>query len=315
MVEDAVKLYELMMDGPYKPSVQECNVLLRTISVCGNPNVDLVFRVAKKYESVEHSLSKAVYDGIHRSLTSIGRFDEAAKIMEAMKDAGFEPDNITYSQVVFGFCKARRFEEACEVLDKMEARGCVPDIKTWTILIQGHCAANEVDKAFICFAKMIEKNCDADADLLDVLINGFLSQKRIDGAYKLLVEMVNKARLRPWQATYKHLIQKLLGERRLEEAFNLLVLMKKQNYPPFPDPFVQYISKFGTVEDALEFLKSLSVKEYPSISAYLHVFQSFFDEGRHSEAKDLLYKCPHHIRKHAETSKLFGSTNGGKAIT
>ncbi|KAF2293266.1 hypothetical protein GH714_040635 [Hevea brasiliensis] len=271
------------------------------------PDLDLVSRVANKFAATGNSLSKAVYDGIHRSLTSAGEFDEAAKIMKVMKDAGYEPDNITYSQLVFGLCKARRLEEACEVLDEMEAHGCIPDTKTWTILIQGHCSAAEIDKAFMCFAKMMEKNCNADADLLDVLINAFLSQKRIDGAYTLLVEMVNKASLRPWQATYKLLIEKLLEERKLEEALNLLRLMKQHNHPPFPEPFVLYISKFGTVADVADFFKALSVKENPSTSAYLHVFQSFFKEGRHSEAKDLLYKCPHRIRKHPKICELFGS--------
>ncbi|KAK0586761.1 hypothetical protein LWI29_011825 [Acer saccharum] len=313
MMEDAVKLFELMMDCPYKPSIQDCNLLLKSISSSDSPNLDLVFRVAKKYESMGNFLSKAMYDGIHRSLTSVGKFDEAEKIMKVMKNAGYEPDNITYSQLVFGLCKARRLDEASELLDEMEANGCVPDIKTWTILIQGHCAANEVDKALMCFAKLMETNCDADADLLDVLVKGFLRQNRVTGAYELLMGLVEKARLRPWQATYKTLIEKLLGVSKLEEAMGLLRLMKKQNYPPYPEPFIQYISKFGSLQDALEFLKVLSVKEYPSSSAYLHVFQSFFNEGRHSEAKDLLYKCPHHIRNDSKISALFGSAKRGKA--
>lgn len=313
MLKDAVELYELMMDGPYKPSAQDCGVLLRTISVSGNANMDLVYRVVDKHEAAGNVLKKSDYDGIHRALTSVGRFDEAEKIVEAMRKLGYEPDNITYSQLVFGLCKARRLEEASKVLDLMEANGCIPDIKTWTILIKGHCDANEVDKALFCFANMMEKNCNADADLLDVLVNGFLSQNRIEGASQLVVEMVNKVRLRPWQATYKSLIQRLLEKRKFEEALNLLHLMKKHSYPPSPEPFVHFISRFGTVEDAGDFLKALSVKEYPSISAYLHVFKAFFQEGRDSEAKDLLFKCPHHIRKHEAICSLFGSAKNSNA--
>ncbi|KAL6182506.1 hypothetical protein ACLB2K_043925 [Fragaria x ananassa] len=311
MVEDAVKLYELMMDGPYKP-VQDVSMLLRSISATERPDMDLVFRVVKKFESAGFTLSKAVYDGIHRSLTNLGRFDEAEDTLIAMRNTGFEPDNITYSQVVFGLCKAKKLDEACKLLDDMEENGCVPDIKTWMILIQGHCAANEIDNALICFAKMMEKECKADADLLDVLINGLIKQAKVDGAYKLLIEMLNTAHVRPWQATFKNLIQNLLGARKLEEAMELLCLMKKQGYPPYPEPFVGYISKFGSVEDASEFFKALSVKEYPSNAAYVHVFKSFFKEGRHSEAKDLLYKCPHHIRKLGEVRKLFGATERSK---
>ncbi|KAL3529811.1 hypothetical protein ACH5RR_009133 [Cinchona calisaya] len=314
MSKDAVELYEHMMDSPFKPLEKECSLLLRVIAGTRDPDLDLMFRVVKKYEAAGYCLLKIDYDGIHRCLTSVGNFNEAEKIIETMKTAGYEPDNITYSQLVFGLCKARRLEEACEVLDVMEAQDCIPDIKTWTILIKGHCAANEVDKALLCFAKMVEKGFDADADLLDVLLNGFLSQKKVVGAYKLVIEMVNKTCMIPWQATYKLLIEKLLGDRRLEEALNLLRLMKKQNYPPYAQPFVQYISKVGSVEDAWEFLMALSSKQYPSVSAYQHVFQSFFDEGRHSEAKDLLFKCPHHIRKHDAICSLFGSSKSSSSV-
>ncbi|OVA06586.1 Pentatricopeptide repeat [Macleaya cordata] len=313
MMKDAVELYEFMMDGPYKPPIHDCSTLLRQISLCANPDLSLVFRVVKKYEATGHSLSKAVYDGIHRSLTSVGKFDEADKILETMKNAGYEPDNITYSQVVFGLCKAGRLEEACKTVDDMEKQGCTPDLKTWTILIQGHCMAGDVENALTCFTKMIEKNCEADADLLEVLVNGLCGNKRINSAYNLVVEMVDTAHLRPWQATYKNMIQNLLAEGKLEESLKLLRLMKKHNYPPFQDPFVQYISKFGTVHDAKEFLKALSVKEYPSSTAYLNVFLSFFKEGRHSEAQDLLYKCPHHIRNHNDILSLFGSLKRGTA--
>ncbi|OMO53376.1 hypothetical protein COLO4_36756 [Corchorus olitorius] len=307
MLEDAVKFYEIMMDGPYKPSAQDCSLLLRRLSGGSAEDMDLVNRVVSKYEAAGYSLSKAIYDGVHRSLTGLGRFDEAEKVMKTMKNAGCEPDNITYSQLVFGLCKAGRLEEARNVLGEMEAQGCTPDIKTWTILIQGHCDANQMDDALMCFANM-QKNCDADADLLDVLINGFIKQNKINGAYKLLVEMVNILHLRPWQATFKNLIEKLLRERKFEESMNLLKLMKKQNHPPNAEPLVQYISKFGTVDDAMEFLKALTTsKQYPSLGAYVHLLKSFLKEGRHPEAQDILYKCPHHIRQHSKISQLFGT--------
>ncbi|KAF3639327.1 Pentatricopeptide repeat-containing protein, chloroplastic [Capsicum annuum] len=309
MLKDAVELYELMMDGQFKPSLGECNILLRSIAQSHPSNLDLIFRVVEKFEAAGHSRSKIIYDVIHRCYTTLGRFEEAEKVTEAMRDSGFEPDNITYSQLIYGLCKVRRLEEASKVIDVMEECGCIPDIKTWTVLIQGHCFAGEVDKALFCFAKMMERNVDTDADLLDVLLNGFISQRRVFGAYQLLTELVSKFQMRPWQATYKLIIQKLLGERKLEEALDLLRRMKKHNYPPFPEPFHRYISKSGTVEDAVEFLKTLSVKDYPSVSAYQHVFRSFFAEGRHSEAKDLLYKCPHHIRQHPAICGLFGSSN------
>lgn len=307
MMVEAVKLYEFMMDGPYKPSVQDCSLLLRSLSAGPSPDLDLVFRVSRKYESTGESLSKAVYDGIHRSLTSVGRFEEAEEIVKAMRDAGYEPDNITYSQLVFGLCKAKRLEEARGVVDQMEAGGCIPDIKTWTILIQGHCKNDEVDKAFACFAEMLERGFDIDSDLLDVLVGGFLSQNRIEGAWRFLMEMVRKADVKPWQTTYKGVIDKLLEIKKGDEALDLLQMMKKQNYPAYAEPFDGYLAKFGSLEDAKKFLDVLSSKDSPSFAAYFHVVEAFYREGRLADAKDLVFVCPHHFRKHPKITALFGA--------
>ncbi|XP_010426311.1 PREDICTED: pentatricopeptide repeat-containing protein At3g48250, chloroplastic-like [Camelina sativa] len=307
LMTEAVKLYEFMMDGPFKPSIQDCSLLLRSLSAGPNPDLDLVFRVSRKYESTGSSLSKAVYDGIHRSLTSVGRFEEAEEIVKAMRNKSYEPDNITYSQLVFGLCKAKRLEEARGVLDQMEAQGCYPDIKTWTILIQGHCKNNELDKAFACFANMLEKGFDIDSDLLDVLIDGFLIQSRIEGACKFLMEMVRNANVRPWQSTYKTLIDKLLEIKKGEEALDLLQMMKKQNYPAYAEAFDGYLAKFGTLEDAKKFLDVLSSKDSPSFAAYYHVIEAFYREGRLTDAKNLLFICPHHFKTHPKISELFGA--------
>ncbi|ESQ45735.1 hypothetical protein EUTSA_v10010209mg [Eutrema salsugineum] len=307
MMIEAVKLYELMMDGPFKPSAQDCSLLLRSLSAGHKPDLDLVFRVSRKYESTGKSLSKAVYDGIHRSLTSVGRFDEAEEIIKAMRDSGYEPDNITYSQLVFGLCKAKRLEEARGVLEQMEAQGCFPDIKTWTILIQGHCKNSEVDQAFACFGNMLEKGFDIDSDLLAVLVNGFLSQNRIEGACKFLMEMVRNANVKPWQNTYKALIDKLLEIKKGEEALDLLQMMKKQNYPVYAEPFDGYLAKFGSVEDAKKFLDVLSSKDFPSFAAIFRVIESFYREGRLADAKNLVFICPHHFRTHPKITELFGA--------
>ncbi|RHN74305.1 putative tetratricopeptide-like helical domain-containing protein [Medicago truncatula] len=271
MMEDVVKLYEHMMDSSYKPSVLDCIMLLKSTSASDKLDLDLVFRVAKKFELAGYTLSKAVYDGIHRSLTSARKFDEAEKIVETMKNAGYESDNITYSQLIFGLCKTGRFEEALKVIDDMQANNIWVDIKTWTILIQWYCDACKLDDALLNLYKMIETN-DADAELLEVLVDGFLKQKRVDAAYKLLLEISAKCRTCPRQATFKKLIDSLLGVRKFEEALDLLRLMKSKQYPPYHEPFVSHISKFGTMEDAAEFLRVLSLKNYPSHTVYLQIF-------------------------------------------
>ncbi|XP_057419992.1 pentatricopeptide repeat-containing protein At3g48250, chloroplastic-like [Lotus japonicus] len=313
MLEDAVKLYELMVDGSYQPSAQDCSILLNSISESDSPNLDLVVRVGEKYESTGNTLSKGIYDGIHRSLTAAGRFDEAENFVKIMRNAGYEPDNVIYSQVVIGLCKMRRLEEAYKVLEEMESCGCIPDSNTWSVLIQGHCAANEVDKALVFLRDMVKKGCVPDAAAIGVLVDCFVCQKKIGDAYKLLVEMVSYHDTSPWHCTYRKLIENLLGIKKFDEALDLVCLMRKHKHPPFIQPVVQYISKFGTVEDAAKFLKAWSKESCMSHSAYLHVFRSLIGEDRLSEAKDLLSKCRSRIRRRKEICDLFASVENSIA--
>ncbi|KAF8100079.1 hypothetical protein N665_0231s0018 [Sinapis alba] len=264
MMIEAVKLYEFMSDGPFKPSAEDCSLLLKSLSAGPSPYLDLVYRVSRKYESTGKPLTKAVYDGIHRYLTSVARFDEAEDIMKAMREDGYEPDNITYSQLVFGLCKAKRLEEACGVLDQMEADGCLPDVKTWTVLIQGHFKNNEVDKAFACFENMLEKGIDIDSGLLDVMVGMFLSQNRIEEACKFLKKKVKMANVKPWRTTYKGLIDKLHEIKKDKEALDLVQMMKKQNYPAYAEPFD------GTVKDAK--IDAPSSKDSPSFCDVIEAF-------------------------------------------
>lgn len=316
-LEDAVSLYEHMMDSPYEPAIHDCGLLLRQISLYDTPNLDLVSRVVSKYEAKGHTKFKIVYDGILRSLTKHGSFEKASEVIEKMKSEGFEPDNITYSQLVFGLCKFNRLDDACKVLDTLELSGCLPDVTTWTVLIEGYFSKGEVDSALSCLTNMVSKNCEPDGMLLDVTVKGLCKANRVTDAHVLFLKMGECSRnnnLKPRQATFKHLIEKLLDERKLEEALELLILMKKHKLPPFAEPFPPYISKFGTVNNAMDFLRHLNSKDSPSPPAYLILFKAFFKEGRFSEAQDLLYKSPHHIRKYSAITKLFGSLESKNSI-
>ncbi|GMP33877.1 hypothetical protein CsSME_00007002 [Camellia sinensis var. sinensis] len=114
-------------------------------------------------------------------------------------------------------------------------------------------------------------------------------------------------------------IARVLGQGdSIAEFWSTVREMKGLGHEMDIDTYIKISRQFQKnkmVEDAVDFLKALTVKEHPSVSAYLHVFKAFFQEGRHSEAKDLLYKCPHHIRKHVAICSLFGSAKSSSAAT
>ncbi|KAL5981915.1 hypothetical protein ACLOJK_015982 [Asimina triloba] len=314
MMKDAVDLYELKMDNSHKPPAQDCMFLLRKIIVAENPDMELFSRVMKVFTSSGNTLTRSIFDGVLKSLTGAGKLRECDRILKVMEAGGFEANSAVCSQVVLGLCKAGNLDGACAFLEGRESSGRNPDMKAWGSLIQGLCIAGEIDKAVSCFRKMLDINRPADAgSAFELLVNGLCRKSREIDACKLLVEMVNRKQLQPWHVTYMMLVDKLLAQKSLKEALGLLGLMKSHGFPPYIDPFINYISKSGSGEDAVIFLKAVTVKTFPSTAVVIRMFEAFFREGRRNAAHDLLSKSPGYIRGHADILNLFCSEKIGEA--
>lgn len=308
MLKDAVDLYEFAMGGNIKPSVQDCPFLLRKIVTSNELDMDLFSKVLRIYKESGNTLTNTALDAVLKSLTSVGRYGECNKILRAMEEVGFLPGEKLQGKIAFQLSKDSKTEEASEFLDLMEASGTAPSYKTWGSLIEGYCLSGHLDKACDCFQEMIKKEGASGAGYaLEMLISAYCSKERTAEAYKLLSEVVIGKGVEPWLTTYKLLISKLLDHGLFKEATNLLAPMKNHGYPPFLDPFVKYVAKTGTTEDTLMFLKAMTVKRSPSTAVYIRVFKAYFKAGRHSQAQDLLSKCPRYIRNHVDVLNLFSS--------
>ncbi|TKY64992.1 Pentatricopeptide repeat-containing protein [Spatholobus suberectus] len=255
-------------------------------------------------------------DAVLKSLTSVGRTGEWNKVLKEMEDCGFVASGNLQSKIAFKLSAAGKKEQAHEFVNRIEESGSNPDHKTWESLIQGHCVAGNLDKAFDSFKEMVEKEGIASAGYtFDVLMNSYCQMNRAVDACKILCRLVNEKQLKPWHSTYKLLVTKLLVQGGFADALNILGLMKTQGFPPFTDPFVEHLSKCGSGDDAVLFLKAMTSKRFPSTSVFLRMFEAFFKHGRHEEAHNFLSKCPRYIRNHADILNLFCSMNSKEAAS
>ncbi|XP_074316360.1 pentatricopeptide repeat-containing protein At3g48250, chloroplastic-like [Silene latifolia] len=306
--KDAVELFELMMDGPYKPSLSQVKSLLSRISNKEDPNPDLVYRVANKFVGAGNAPTKFLYDVAHRALCKLGKFDEAKKIVEDMRKLGYKPDNFTYHQKIIDLCRSNRFDEACKVPEQMEVEGCVPNVNTWTLLIEGHCKGLQMAQALSCLAKMKEKNFRPDPQTLLVLLNGFLSENKVLDAYKFFTEFIKtERRAQPSHDTYNLMIEKLMEAGKLEEAFQVLGVMKESKIRVLPGPIIRYIAKCGLVDDAKRLLMVLSPNDTSYIPGYKNIIQAFYEQGRYSEVNDLINASPLCVREHEAIREMYAS--------
>lgn len=303
MIKDAVDLYEFAMVGINKPSSEDCTFLLKKIVVGKELDLVLFSKVVRVFTESGNSLTGANLDAILKSLTSVDRFGECNKILKAMEDAGFTPSHNQERKIAFNLGSGGKDKESNEFIKSTVS---TPKSKTWTSLIEGYCEVGDLAKASDAFEIMVEKEGSSHAEYaLELLVSLHCRKRRAIHAFKLVEKMVNEKELRVWHTTYKFLIGKLLAQRGFEEALDVLHMMKSQGYPPFLDPFIKYLSKTGSADDALAFTAAVTMKKLPSTSVFLNLFEAM--AGRQSVAQDFLAICPRYIRNHADVLNLFCS--------
>ncbi|XP_065854791.1 pentatricopeptide repeat-containing protein At3g02490, mitochondrial [Euphorbia lathyris] len=313
MIKEAVDLYEFAMAGANKPSVHCCTSLLKKIVVSKELDMDLFSRVVRIFVGNDNALTNSTLDALLKSLTSVGRYGECNKILKEMKEGGYVPIGNMQSKIVSGLVNAGKTDEVGEFVDSLKESDGNLDYKAWASLIQRHCASGDLEKASECFQKMVEKGGASNTGyVFESLINAYCCKKRAIDASKLLHDYVTHKQLKPWHTTYKALINKLLIQGGFKDALNVLDLMKSHGFPPSVDPFIKHVSKQGTGDDAVAFMRAMTVKKFPSTSVVIRLFEAFFKAGRHSEAQDFLAKSPRYIRNHADVLNLFHKMQPGK---
>ncbi|KAL6961083.1 hypothetical protein U1Q18_038846 [Sarracenia purpurea var. burkii] len=305
MIKDAVDLYEFAMGGANNPSIHDCTFLLRKVLATKTLDMNLFLKVVKAFTEGGNVLTNSTVNAVLKSLTSVGRFRECNKILKAMEESGFLPSDALQGKIAFQLsCDGKK--QAREFMDNMGPSGSNSNYKTWASLVEGHCVRGDLDEATECFQKMVEREDSSCAGYtLELLVKAYCHKNRAMDAWKVLNDMVNKKELRPSHFTFKVLLNKLLVQGGFKEALDLLGLMKNQGFPPFLDPFIDYLSKIGSAEEALMFMSAMTFKRFPSTAVYLRIFEAYMKAGRHNEAQNLLSKCPRYIRNHADILNLF----------
>ncbi|KAK8914565.1 Pentatricopeptide repeat-containing protein [Platanthera zijinensis] len=316
MISAAVDLYEFAMADPGNPAAGDFLGLLKKIVVSKDLDLSLISRVVSIFINSGNKIKHSTFNSILESLTSVGRLVECGNILKSMEEGGFVADNSVHSQVIAGLCSVGRFDAACEYVKNLEKNGCAPNSKSWVSLVKNHALAGELDKAGYCFREMVEmKGCERDKGrAFHILVTKLCKKNRGMDAFEVLKEMVEKKNFRPRHCTYKFLIKKFVNRGSMKEAVCLLEWMREQEFSPFVEPFNTHMSKSGSVDDAMGFLKAMTDKKLPPTAIFLRLFRVLMESGRHEVANDVLSKSPGCVQKHAEILDIFDSLKTNEVV-
>merc|ERR1719375_8886 len=148
--------------------------------------------------------------------------DRVSKILEDMKSSGVDPDIITYSTIVKGYCLSGDVDKGFEVLEQMKAEGkYVPDEILYNSLLDGCAKQHRVDEALRLLEDMKASGTAPSNYTLSILVKLMGRARRLGQAFALIEDLCATHGFRPNIQVYTCLIQACIHNRQIDRALQL----------------------------------------------------------------------------------------------
>ena len=166
------------------------------------------------------------------------KVDKMNEIYEQIKSKAIEnenspqPDLITYSTVIKGYCRGKNMNEVFKIYDYLKSRDDFKlDEVVYNSILDGCAKSGEIDKATTIYQDMKDKNIPRSNVTYSILIKLYSNSRQEERALGLLDEMIfNK--IKPGLIVYTCLIQTCLKSKKFDRAIQLFEQMKNQGLTP-----------------------------------------------------------------------------------
>ncbi|OMO49709.1 hypothetical protein COLO4_38436 [Corchorus olitorius] len=151
-------------------------------------NVEGIFETKGKLEEAGLCMDVVACNILIKALFSIGAFDDARALYQAMPEMGLNADSVTYCTIIDGYCKIGKIEEALEVFDEYRISS-VSSAVCYNCIISGLCKMGMVDMAVEVFIELGKKGLALDTSILMQLILATFAQSGAEGVMNFVYKL------------------------------------------------------------------------------------------------------------------------------
>merc|ERR1719183_715232 len=215
-VEEALKLVQdLMKDESLK---QHVNTVIYSTILKG-------FVLSKQPQQVF-----AVHSTMIDACARHGIMDKVPPLLEEMKAGCVEPDIITYSTIVKGYCQSGDVARAFEVLKEMKGDGkYAPDEIMYNSLLDGCAKQNLVQDALWLLEDMKETGVSPSNYTLSITVKLMGRARRLSQAFSIVEDLCTTHGFRPNVHVYTSLVQACIQNRKLDRAVGVHETMVEES--------------------------------------------------------------------------------------
>jgi len=148
--------------------------------------------------------------------------DRTSNLLEDMRESSVEPDIITYSTIVKGYCLEGDVDRAFQVLEDMKSDDkFAPDEILYNSILDGCSKQHRVDDALRLLEEMKSAGVVPSNYTLSILVKLLGHARRLSQAFKMVEELSQQHGFRPNVQVYTCLVQACLLNRKLDRALAL----------------------------------------------------------------------------------------------
>merc|ERR1719440_971459 len=191
---------------------------------------DLVNKVYKDEEQ-RASVNTVIYSTILKGFAISKQPEKLMQVYTEMREREVPCNTISYNTMLDACAKCGAMHRVPDLLEDMKAARprVEPDVITYSTIVKGYCNAGDVDKAFQVLQEMKrDAKHSPDEILYNSLLDGCAKQHRLDDALRLLDDM-SDMNVIPSNYTLSILVKLLGRSRRLNQAFTMVETICKEN--------------------------------------------------------------------------------------
>ncbi|PHU11752.1 hypothetical protein BC332_18682 [Capsicum chinense] len=227
-----------------------------------------------------------------KDLAQAGDLSEALEFLKGKKLAdGYVPDVFRYNSLVYQLLRENRLEEVYDLFMDMKDEDIIPDDVTMNVTLCFFCKVGMADVALELYDSRAEFGLSVSSMTYNYLINTLLGDASVDEAYIVLKNAIQQGHFPGWRI-FSIIADALCREGKLDRVKELVLASLDQNCMPSDSTYNKFISalcRASRVEDAFLVHGELSrLDKVTSKTTYFDLIGGFNKSSRGDIAARLL---------------------------
>merc|ERR1719384_2720346 len=179
------------------------------------------------------AMSLAAYNALIDACARNSDMSQVPQVLQDMAKDGLEPNIVTYSTILKGYCQENRLGKAFELLQEMKlSTKYRPDEITYNTLIDGCARHGLYDRGVLLLREMQEAGVRVTNFTLSVLVKLATRSRRPEKAFDLCKELTRQYNLRLNVQVYNNLLHACTTNRDMQHALQVFQQMLNERVRP-----------------------------------------------------------------------------------